>query len=472
MPIDVKSVYAKDIQTRTKGVVMAKKQSFFAQLLRYFTFDIWEKEAGDFRFARYLQALSRWTYLVFKGFLGDQCLVRAGALTFTVTLSIVPFLAVAFSIAKGFGLQNKEFIHTLLSNLFSGNEEVVSKILEYIGNTSVVTLGWIGVAFLLLTVFSMVTTIEQAFNSIWKVKKGRSPWRKFTDFFSVMLIVPIIMVLAISASVSIQNSEMVQFMLQVSVLGWIGGVLLKLMPLFLLWLAFMFAYSFIPNTKVTMKGAAIGAAIASSMWLLIQGFYIQWQMGFNNYNAIYGSFAQLPLFLIWLYISWIIVLAGAEIAFAVQHLKAFTKQQFMRKASLVQRQKLAVLMLLMVAKPFEEGCRLPTVRELSDRLSVPTEQVMELFSLLADAGLAAQSEEDDEVRFVPAVNPARVRVTDVARAITAGGNGDTVLGQEYGFVDELFVALDKAEDASPANRTITEYLAELGDEGVCPVAEV
>ncbi|MGE4293119.1 MAG: YhjD/YihY/BrkB family envelope integrity protein [Desulfovibrio sp.] len=438
------------------------------QLLRWFTVDIWDD--GNAHRKTRLSGFSRWLYLVFKGFLGNQCLIRSGALTFTTMLSIVPLLAVAFSIAKGFGLQNSEFIHDLLSRMASGNEQVVESIVGYIDNTNVKTLGWMGVTFLLVTVFSMVSSVEQAFNTIWSVRRGRSPWRKFTDFFSVILIMPLIFLVATSVTVTVQKSEIVQRVMEVSGLGWLEGLLLKIAPLVLIWLAFTFTYSFIPNTRVQLKSAALGGGVAAILWQLSQGAYIRWQMGFNNYNAIYGSFAQLPLFLIWLYISWIIVLFGAEMCVAVQHLRRFTKQQFIRKASLVQRQKLAVVMLLLIARPFREGCTLPSVDEISDRLMIPREMVIELFGQMASAGLCVSSEDGEDLRYYPARLPESIRITDVQRAIVAGGEDEGV-GRSFGFVDEIFDTLAHAAYRDPANASLADYADKITDEtDVCPQA--
>jgi membrane protein len=439
-----------------------------SQILHWFTVDIWDD--GSKRQASRLSAFSRWIYLVFKGFLGNQCLIRSGALTFTTMLSIVPLLAVAFSIAKGFGLQNSEFIHDLLSRVASGNEQVVKSIIGYIDNTNVKTLGWMGVAFLLVTVFSMVSSVEQAFNTIWGVKRGRSAWRKFTDFFSVILIMPVIFIVATSTTVTVQKSDIVQRVMEVSGLGWLESLMLKSAPLALLWLAFTFMYSYVPNTKVSLKSAALGGAVAAILWQLSQGAYIRWQMGFNNYNAIYGSFAQLPLFLIWMYIGWIIVLFGAEMCVAVQHLRRFTKQQFIRKASLAQRQKLAVIMMLLTVRPFREGCALPDVEEISDRLMIPREMVVDLFGQMASVGLCAPSEDGDDLRFYPAMQPELIRITDVQRAVVSGGDEEGA-GEGFGFVDEAFDSLASAAYKDPANATLADYSERLSREAdVCPSA--
>ncbi len=441
-----------------------------AKLLRFFTQDIWNLEPDEGgRFMERIRSVSRWIYLVGKGFFGDQCIIRASALTFTTVLSIVPFLAVAFSISKGLGLQNTEFIRDLLMRVSAGREQVVENILGYISNTNVKTLGWLGVATLLVTVYMMISTIEQAFNNIWNVARGRTPWRKFTDFFSVILICPLLAILATSFTVTVQQHQLVQTLLSVSAIGYIEAVLLKLAPLILLWLGFTFVYSFIPNAKVRFSSAALGGAVAAILWQLAQWVYISWQVGAKNYNAIYGSFAQLPLFLMWLYISWVVVLLGAEVSFAFQHLKSFTKERFMRKAGLRQRQKLAVLMLLEMTRRFTRGEPQADVAEFSDGLMVPEELVVDIMAGLEHEGLVLPAEDEERAYYVPAVDPRLVTITRVQRAVACvNGNQEEGPGLDgrYRFVDTMFEALDKAGDASPANRSLAEYAQEYGERSI------
>ena len=282
------------------------------------------------------------TYMVATNFLADHCIIRASALTFTTILSIVPLLAVAFSISKGFGLQNAGFFRDFLMGVSAGRAEVVDKILQYIANTNVKTLGWIGVGTLLLTVFTTVGNVERAFNSIWRVKRGRTSWRKFTDFFSVIVICPIIVLVAASFTVAVQKLDLVHEFVTNPGYDWLEKLVFKLVSLALVWVGFTFVYAFVPNTRVRLKSAAVGGVIAGSMWQSAQWFYIHWQIGFTKYNAIYGSFAQLPLFLVWLYISWIIVLVGAELSYAMQHLGAFVRQGLSEQLSPLSRQKVAM----------------------------------------------------------------------------------------------------------------------------------
>ena len=437
-----------------------------SEVIEHFTRDIWARDIGDVSaWRRRLNAVSRWAFLVFRGFFKDQCIIRASALTFTTILSIVPLLAVAFSISKGFGLQNTEFIRGLLLQIAAGRAEVADKILMYIDNTNVKTLGWVGVLALLMTVFSTVGTIEKAFNTIWNARKGRSPWRKFTDFFSVILVCPIIIIVASSFTVTIQNNAFVQELSSITAFGYIDVVLLKLAPMVMVWLAFTFAYSFIPNTPVKLSCAVLAGIVGGTLWQTAQWVFITWQIGVAKYNAIYGSFAQLPLFLVWIYVSWVIVLLGAEIGYAAQNVNVYAKQRFFGNASHAEKVKTAVLLLLFMVKRFEAGMSPLTDAELSERLGVPQELVLELFGILSDAGYTVVAESETGHVFVPAVDPERVRVMDVVTTFNElGASGAHGLwGRTFPFIDDIFANLMGAAQSSEGNMTLTEYAATLED---------
>lgn len=436
-----------------------------AGLLKHFSQDIWSDEPRPRRRVRaWANALSRWVFLSVTGFFENQCLIRAAALTFTTILSIVPLLAVAFSISKGFGIQNTEFVRGLLLRITGDRAEVAERILTYIGNTNVKTLGWLGVITLLVTVFSMVGTVEKAFNTIWGVRRGRSAWRKFTDFFSVILVCPLIIVLSASFTVTLRKSDIIKELLSVSAIGGLESLVLQLVPLFLLWMAFTFAYAFIPNTRVHLSSAATGGFLASILWQSAQWVYINWQIGVNKYNAIYGSFAQLPLLLVWLYISWVVVLLGAEMCHAKQNLNAFTTRRFLGRASAEERQKVALLLLLYVTRRFLAGLAPATYEEAARHLAVPVELVAELTQGLVTAGLAVLSGDDGSNRLVLARTPELIRITDVIESVTRCGPGAgryTLTVGRYAFVDEAFAELRRAAVESPANATLASFAANL-----------
>ncbi len=441
-----------------------------SNVARHFSEDIWHADRrSDPVLRRGLTAFSRWLYLVAGGFMGNQSLIRASALTFTTILSIVPFLAVAFALSKGFGLQNTEFIRGVLLRITGGRGELVELVLAYIANTNVKALGWLGVTMLLLTVFSMVGTVEKAFNTIWGVRRGRTPWRKFTDFFSVILVCPLIVLVAASFTVKLHKNEMLLGLLPTETIGFIEAMVLKLVPYLLIWIAFVFAYAFIPNTRVRIGPAVLGGFIGGFLWQSAQWGYIMWQVGVAKYNAIYGSFAQLPLLLVWLYISWAIVLLGAEMTHAAQNLHAAAGRRFLGRASAEERQKAALLLMVFVTRRFEAGGRPHTMPELAGLTGLPEELAQELLQALADAGLLVMSLRGDGAgEFVPAVSAESIRIADVIRVpvrLGASGRSGLFTG-DFAFVDRTFDALDQAVTQSPANATLAAFahLADAQDE--------
>jgi membrane protein len=434
-----------------------------ARLTRHFREDIWAKDAaGAGGVRRCVLAFSRMLYMVGTGFFADHCIIRASALTFITILSIVPFLAVAFSISKGFGLQNASFFRDFLMGVSAGRAEVVDKILQYIANTNVKTLGWIGVGTLLLTVFTTVGNVERAFNAIWAVKKGRTSWRKFTDFFSIIVICPIIVLVAASFTVAVQKLELVHEFISNPGYDGMEKLLFKIISLALVWIGFTFVYAFVPNTRVRLKSAVIGGVVAGSLWQGAQWMYIHWQIGFTKYNAIYGSFAQLPLFLVWLYISWIIVLLGAEVSYAAQHLRAFVRRGLSVNISPLSRQKVAVCALAHIAARYAAGLAPLSVLELSRAVRLPEDMVGAALDALVQADIAVavgDGEAEDGARaYALAIAAENIRLADVAEVVQNCGEGTncgTLIATE---ADGLFAAFAEAVRQSPANITLAEYI--------------
>lgn len=437
----------------------AKIERTSSEVRRHFSESIWIRNAQDTPFyVRIWRGACRLLYLIGFGFVKDQCIIRAAALTFTTILSIVPFLAVAFSISKGFGLQNTEFIRTLVLKLTTGRVEIADKIIEYIDRTNVQALGWVGVAMLLFTVFSMIGTIEKAFNTIWNVSKGRSPWRKVTDFFPVIVICPIVLLVASSFNVSLQQQQMVAGLLSVEAIGFLEKFFLKFTPYALISLAFAFMYAFVPYAKVNIRASLIGGVVGGILWQTAQWAYINWQVGAAKYNAIYGSFAQLPLLLMWIYISWVVVLLGAEVCYAWQNLNSFVKQRYFGQATPFERQKIAVLMMVVLAKRFYEGKPLPSVEEISDNLMAPTALVSDLFNLLQKGGYVIQAENKACEIYAPARSLEETTILDIIKVVNMDGVHRVYedFAEKFGFLDGLFMRLGEATRKSESNLTLLE----------------
>lgn len=248
---------------------------------------------------------------------GHQVSLRASALTYTTVLSLVPFLAIAFAVLKGLGVQNA-LEPVLLQVAGESSREVVSRIIGYVNNTNVKSLGLIGLLTLLVTVISLLSAIEEAFNAIWGVTETRSLQRRFSDYLSVVVVGPLLLMVAMSMTTSLQSQWLVQWLIQHTWFGEAILLLFRLVPYVSVWIAMTFLYSYIPNAKVPLRSALLGGVVAGTIWQLTQWAYFHFQVGVANYNAIYGALAALPIFLVWIYTSWLIVLFGLELVRAHQ----------------------------------------------------------------------------------------------------------------------------------------------------------
>lgn len=273
---------------------------FIKTTIKFFTQDIWTAESEQVsNVKKRIVMILKGGYLVINGFIKDQCFIRASALTYTFVLSIVPLLAVAFSVLKGFGFQNNAMIQKFLYDITAGREEIADNFLNFLNNTNVGALGAIGVGFLLFSVITLLGNIEKSFNVIWGVQKSRTLGRKFTDYLSVTIISPLLFIVAISATATVQSNGFIHRLLEISVFADIYIFLLKFVPYIIVCLVLTFIYGFMPNTKVKFTSALTGGIIAGVLWQFAQWGYIKFQIGAAKYNAIYGVFAQIPLFLVW-----------------------------------------------------------------------------------------------------------------------------------------------------------------------------
>ncbi len=257
------------------------------------------------RASKHATALRVWHVLnhAVEGFIYNNDLLRASALTFTVALSIVPILALAFSAVKGFG--GSERLRPLVEQ-YMGLGSSSSQIMSYVENVNAAALGSAGGAFLLITVISTMGTVEQALNTIFNVPQSRSYLRKFSDYLSVLFTVPLLIVAALSVT-AIFSVRISQF-----------PFVTELLPYLFVWAGFFFLFVFFPYTKVKYVPALIGSFVTAVLFQLAQWGYVRFQVGVANYRAIYGAMATLPIFLVWIYIAWAVILFGAELTAAVQ----------------------------------------------------------------------------------------------------------------------------------------------------------
>ncbi|HKJ05218.1 MAG TPA: YihY/virulence factor BrkB family protein [Geopsychrobacteraceae bacterium] len=315
---------------------------------------------------RQLQAAA----LVGRDFMNDRCLLQASALTYSSMLAIVPLLALTFALLKAFGVQNR-LEPLIMEKLSVGSEDVIQSIVGYINNTQVASLGALGLVLLLVAVVSLLTNVEKSFNHIWGVSGTRSLLRRFSDYLSVILVGPVLLISAMSMTTSLASHDLVQRFLEMEVVGSVLLLLFKVTPYLFMWLAFAILYIFMSNTKVELKAALIGGIFGGTLWQLAQWAYVNFQVGVAKYNAIYGTMAALPIFMVWLYLSWLIVLLGLEVTYAKQNLRVSGYDLRDEEVSILGHEQSSLAILVVLAERFIKGDSPLSQGELAQLLVLP-----------------------------------------------------------------------------------------------------
>jgi len=397
--------------------------------------------------------------LATRGFGQDQCPLRASALTFYSILSIVPVVAMAFGIAKGFGFQ--EILENQLMEKFSGQEDVMIRVVDFahslLENTKGGMIVGIGIIVLLWTVIKLLAHIEGSFNDIWDVKKSRSYGRKFSDYLSIMLISPLLIIMSSSATVFI-TTKIALITEKVALIGMFSPMIffmLKLIPYCLVWILFIFTYILMPNTKVNFSAGFIGGIIAGTIFQAAQLAYILFQVGVAKYNAIYGSFAALPLFLIWMQFSWLIVLFGAEISFSYQYVDTYEFEPDLRQISPAFKRLLTLQVANRVISTFSKGKMPLTASNLSQALEIPIRLVQQLLDELVESEIFSITEikENEKLAYQPARDINIITIKSIIEALEHKGVDNIPVAQtpELQSLSEVLWTFSAEIEKSPAN---------------------
>jgi len=427
--------------------------------------DIWVlPEKGLSRTKAYFVRTLKVFLMTIRGFQDDHCSVKASALTFYSLLSVVPIIAMFFGIAKGFGFDKRLQIQLL--EKFSGQEEILLRVFEFSDSLLQKTKGGIvagiGVALLFWSVVNVLGYIEQSFNNVWKVKKSRSFARKCSDYLSVAMVCPLLFIMASSLTVTMAGQ--VKYVAEiVSRLGLPPGpilLLLDIIPYVLIWTLFAFIYIYMPNTKVRWRSGLIAAVVTGTAYQAFQWLYIAFQVGVARANAIYGSFAALPLFLVWLQISWMIVLFGSELSHAVQNVRTYGGPADPEKVSPYNRKLLSLLIARVVIRKFSEGEKPLTAPGIADVLGMPAHLVRQILSDLSAGGLfsTTEREEYEEAAYQPARDIHKITITTVLDALERYGSVDPVFSptEDFRAVSATLTAFGNTIDASPANKLVMD----------------
>ncbi|MCB0281512.1 MAG: YihY/virulence factor BrkB family protein [Calditrichaeota bacterium] len=328
-----------------------------------------------------------------RDFINNNCPLHASALTFYSLLSIVPVFALIFGISKGFGLQSS-LKQKLLEEL-PEHTEVVEWIVKFAdslleASRSGVFTG-IGIAVLLWTALKVLNNIEETLNTIWKIGRSRSFIRKFSDYLSIMVLGPVLFF--ISSSIAVYIASQVADFTKNGILNPLHPIimfLLKLTPYPLIWLLFTLMYMIIPNTKVKLHSALYGAIIAGTIYQLVQWIYIEFQVGVARYDSIYGSFAAIPLFLIWLQLSWFIVLLGAELSYAHQNIPLYLFEKKAASYSDFYKKVLLLNIVYVIIKNFEKGEPALSEKHIADQVEISENMAKEFLTILIKSNIISK----------------------------------------------------------------------------------
>ncbi len=443
----------------------ASVMSKTVEVIRFLRGDIWRIREKDLpRPKSVLLRTLRVVVLSVRGVSSERVGLRASALTFYSLLSIVPVAAMVFGIAKGFGFQRA--LERLLLKGLVGQEEIVKRIVAFahalLEDVKGGFIAGLGLLILFYTIIKILSHIENALNEVWGIKKPRTLSRKITDYLSVILIGPVLFFISSTMTVFISSSvqQMVEGTSVLKVVSPGISFLLKFLPYASLWLLFSFVYIFIPNTKIKFSSGILGGIIAGTLYHIFQFFYISLQIGVAKYNAIYGGFAALPLFFIWMQIGWLIVLFGAEIAFAHQNVETYEFEQECLTVSHAFKRLLSLRILHLIVRDFWRGGKPYTSRQIAHELEIPIRLVNEILYEMVASGLVSEVKTDEGggIAYEPARDPDTMTIRNVVETLEQHGSDDIPVAQTEE-LRQLSVSLKAFSDLvekSEANRKLKE----------------
>lgn len=424
---------------------------------------LYQAEPGDLtRLRGLLSSFIKIVVLVGRDFIENLVKLQAMALAFKTLLSIAPLLAVIFSILKGFGVHNRiePVLAEALAPLGDKGQEVTSHLIGFVDRMSAGALGSVGVVTLLITVLSLMGTIEQAFNTIWRVRFPRKLARRFSDYLSVILVGPVLVFAALTITATLQSNAFVRNLLAIEPFGTVMLMLLRLVPYVILWGAFTFSYLFIPNTRVRLSSAVIGGLVAAILWQTVGWGFATFVASSTRYYVIYSSFAILLLFLLWLYVGWMIVLLGAQVSYAHQHIRFYYGERENLARSPAGREKLALRLLLLIGGNFHHGRSPMSITDLANKLQLPAVSVKEFLDMFQQARLVLPLAEGET--FVLARTPEKIGIKEILDCIRTSGEpskGTGIYLREPDGIDQLMLALDQSVAAILDGKTLQSLIA-------------
>ncbi len=364
-------------------------------------------------------------YVVIRDVADGQLTLRAMSLVYTTLLSLVPLLAVSFSVLKAFGVHNQiePMLLNLLAPLGDKGVEVTTRIIGFVENIKAGLLGSMGLAVLFYTVVSLLQKTERAFNFIWHVTQSRAFAQRFSDYLSVILIGPVLVFSALGITASVMSTELMQKLAAFEPMGSLIEESGRLVPYILIIAAFTFIYTFMPNTKVRTRSAVIGAIVAGILWETTGWVFASFVVTSTKYTAIYSTFATLIVFMIWLYLSWLILLVGANIAFYHQHREFLVSERRDLRLSNRMKERITLIVLAQIAQSFTSRRPGWSLEALSQRLRMPLDLIDPILQRLVDRGMLTRTDSTPP-SYLPARPLDQLALLDVLDAVRSADEDD------------------------------------------------
>ena len=434
-----------DNTTKKKPGLIARLAARLAGWYAYSTSGVWSDTRRNWKVN-----LMKTINLSVRSFLNADLQNRAAALTYQTLLAIVPALALLFAICRGFGFQN--LIESQLFNSFPAQSKALATAMRfvdsYLAQSSEGIFVGIGIIFLLWTLISLISNVEDAFNTIWGIPQGRTIWRKITDYTAIFLILPVLMICA--SGITVFMSTTIQDNLPLPFLSPVVSTILDCSSLVLVWLFFAGSYLLIPNTKVKFKNAFIAGIIAGTAFIILQWLFVNGQIYVTKYNAIYGSFAFLPLLLIWLQLVWLITLSGAVYCYSSQNIFEFSFSDEIAKISDDYRWRIILAVMTVASLRYLNEEKPLTGHQIAIRYGLPISLVTVAANRLVASGLlvnAVLKPGTDTFAIIPAVTPSTLTLGEVIRRVGDNGTKRFIPGFDLRF-KSLNTSIDAIEKSA------------------------
>ena len=431
---------------------------------------VWD---GDMRqlsgWRRYLVFVLRVLHLLIRELMGGQLNLRAMSLVYTTLLSIVPLLAVSFSVLKGFGVHNKiePLLYNFLTPLGPNGVEITDRIISFVENVKVGVLGSIGIVLLIYTVIALLQKIESAFNFVWQIDHLRSLSQRISNYLSVTLVGPVLIFSAVGFTATVLDTETAQQLVSIEPFGTLMLYVSKLVPYILVCLAFTIIYIFIPNTHVQFTAALVGGVIAGVLWKITGWGFAAFIASSSKYAAIYSGFAIVILLLIWLYLSWLILLVGSQIAYFVQHPKYMTLHREPMVLSNRMREQLALQVMFLVGYNYFHGKAAWTLDRFVDYLDLPGEPLQRTLRTLVDTGYLIEIDNDSGPVYLPLHDIENIRIIDVITDVRSARESRVLSLQQLTpvrAVEQLMSELNAVQQSALGERTLRSMVLAVDEE--------